>query len=311
MQQPTRLRRWTVRLAVEWRALIELYLLPALVGLLPQRQGAALGRRLARIDWLYRAEWTPALAQAPAFVTIDDHAEWAQRYRFTRLIDHADFYRSLLRSRASLVAELGGDGRWPSLPGGAVGVFFHWCANLPAVYSLAQSSVNSSVLAGRFSRRSMGGALLGYWYGRIRIDQLERASGGPLIYAPRTVQQSLQALAAGRWVIGTPDVPPSETRIAVPVDLFDRRGHMPEGLLLIARQAAVPVVIFTLALDYDSGRRELQVLGPFDPADPALMQRIASLWESLIREKSWGFTLWPAMPAFFPESQAAAIDADR
>ena len=66
-----------------------------------------------------------------------------------------------------------------------------------------------------------------------------------------------------------------------------------------ARDAGVPVVIFTLALDLTDGRRELRVHGPFDSADPALRQRIASYWEGLLKEKSWGFSLWPMMPAYF------------
>ena len=170
--------------------------------------------------------------------------------------------------------------------------------------ALHMSGPRASVLAGRFSPGAMGGAWLGYLYGHMRLRELARASGGPLIYAPRTVQQSLEALQAGRWVIGTPDVPPSETRMSVPVQLFGRTGYMPEGLLLIARKAAVPVVTFTLGLDFDSGRRDLRIFGPFDANDPELMQRIADTWEGLIREKSWGFTLWPAMPAFFAEPAA-------
>lgn len=283
----------------ELRALAEYYVLPGLVALLPWRLGVRLCRRFAAWTPLYRMEWQPALAEADRCLQITDADQWALRFRFNRLVDHADFWRALVRPMRRLLSDMDVLTDWPRLSGPAVGAFFHCGANFPAVYSLRCSGASASVLAGRFSRRSMGGAFAGYWYGRMRIAQLQRASGGPLIYAPRTVQQSVAALAAGRWVIGTPDVPPSETRISVPVQLFGRTGFMPEGLLLIARKAGVPVVIFTLTLDFDSGRRELRVWGPFDPHDPTLMQRIAETWESLIREKSWGFTLWPAMPAFF------------
>jgi hypothetical protein len=286
---------------LELRSLLEFFLLPALAVLLPWPLAYRLLRRLARYPGLYEEEWRPALAQAQALalVPIDDPADWAWRYRTCRLVDHADYWLSRLRRARWLRRHVDRRGDWPPLRGAAVGAFFHWCAGMWGVRALLASGNRSSVLAGRFSKRSMGGARLGYLYGHMRLRELARASSAPLIYAPRTVQQSVAALAEGRWVIGTPDVPPSETRIAVPVQLFGRTGYMPEGLLLIARKADVPVVIFTLALDFDSGRRELRVWGPFDANDPGLMQRIADTWEGLIREKSWGFTLWPAMPAFF------------
>jgi len=286
---------------LECRSLFELFILPALSLLMPWPLAYRVLRRVARYPGLYEAEWKPALAQALSLglVQIDDPLDWAWRYRTCRLVDHADYWLSRLRRESWLRRHADRRGEWPVLQGAAVGAFFHWCAGMWGVRALLAAGYPSSVLAGRFSKRSMGGARVGYLYGHMRSRELARASGGPLIYAPRTVQQSLAALAAGRWVIGTPDVPPSETRMSVPVRLFGRTGYMPEGLLLIARKAAVPVVIFTLGLDFDSGRRDLRVFGPFDANDPDLMQRIADTWEGLIREKSWGFTLWPAMPAFF------------
>ncbi len=286
---------------LELRSLVEHFLLPSLALFLPWPLAFRLLRRLARYPGLYEEEWRPALAQAQALglVPIDDPLDWAWRFRTCRLVDHADYWLSRLRSRRWLDRHVDHRDAWPTIEGPAVGAFFHWCAGMWGIRDLHAAGPRSSVLAGRFTPTAMGGAWLGFLYGHIRLNELARASGGPLIYAPRTVQQSLAALAAGRWVVGTPDVPPSETRIAAPVQLFGRPGYMPEGLLLIARKAQVPVVIFTLALDFDSGRRELRVDGPFDPDDPQLMQRIADTWSGLIAEKSWGFTLWPAMPAFF------------
>ncbi|MGQ0799314.1 MAG: hypothetical protein ACT4NL_04265 [Pseudomarimonas sp.] len=281
--------------------LIKYFALPAIGLLLPWPLAYRVLRRIARHQGLYADEWIPALRQAQSMglVEIDDPDDWAWRYRTCRLVDHADYWLSRLHSTRWMDRYVDRRGEWPAVTGPAVGAFFHWCAGMWGARALHMSGPRASVLAGRFSPGAMGGAWLGYLYGHIRLRELARASGGPLIYAPRTVQQSLEALHAGRWVIGTPDVPPSETRMSVPVRLFGRTGYMPEGLLLIARKADVPVVIFTLGLDFDTGRRDLRVWGPFDANDPELMQRTADTWEGLIREKSWAFALWPAMPAFF------------
>lgn len=286
-------------LRLELRSLVEYWWLPALAAVLPWRWAFSLFRRIARYPGLYEEEWRPALAQARQFVPIEDEADWAWRFRLARLVDHADFWLSRTRSARWLQRHMYGATSFPGSDRAAVGVFFHWCPGLWAVRALRREGRCAAVLAGRFSRRSMGGAHLGFLYGHVRLKELARAGGCPLIYAPGTVKQALAMLACGNWVLGTPDVPPTETGLATPVRLFDRDGWFAQGLLVIARRAQVPVVMFTLALDLDTGRRELRVSGPFDPDEPELLQRIADYWQGLLRERSWGFTLWAAMPAWF------------
>jgi len=287
------------QIRLELRSLVELYLLPALAVPLPWPLAYRLLRWLARYPGLYEEEWRPALAQARRFVPIDDERDWAWRFRTTRLVDHADFWLSRTRSHRWARRHFDRNGDWPLTGTAAVGVFFHWCAGLWAVRDLRAHGPTSAVLARRPSARSMGGAWLGYWYGRMRLGELARISGRPLIYAPGTVQRARDDLAAGIWVIGTPDVPPTETRYGVPVTLFGQPAHFAEGLLLIARRAQVPIVVFTLALDFATGRRELRIHGPFAAEEPQLLQWVADYWQSLLREKSWGFTLWPMMPGYF------------
>lgn len=287
------------RLRLELRSALEHWLLPALAVVLPWPLAFRLFRRIARYPGLYEEEWRPALAQAREFVSIEDERDWCWRFRLTRLVDHADFWLSRTRSARWLRRHVDGAAQFPLRDRAAVGVFFHWCAGLWGVRALRANGPRAAVLAGRFSAHSMGGARLGFLYGHVRLKELARAGGRPLIYAPGTVKRALSDLAQGHWVIGTPDVPPTETAFGKPVTLFGRPGWFAEGLLLIARRAQVPIVIFTLALDLDSGRRELRVSGPFDPQDPDLLQRIVDYWEGLLREKSWGFTLWSAMPAWF------------
>lgn len=286
-------------LRLELRSLLEHWLLPALAIPLPWPWAYRLLRRVARHPWLYAAEWQAALAQARQYVPIPDEAQWGWDYRTCRLVDHADYWLSRTRSARWLRRHVDGLQPFPHAQGAAVGVFFHWCAGQWSVRALRAGGARAAVLAGRFSTRSMGGARLGYLYGHIRLKELARAGGRPLIYAPGTVKRALADLAGGHWVIGTPDVPPTETALGVPVTLFGRPARFAEGLLLIARRARVPVVVFTLALDLASGRRELRVLGAHDPHDPALLPRLVAAWEGLLQEKSWGFTLWPAMPAWF------------
>ncbi|MCK7593583.1 hypothetical protein [Pseudomarimonas salicorniae] len=286
-------------LRIELRCLLELYLLPALAVFLPWPLAYRCLRRVARWPRLFSREWRGALAEARNWVEIEDEDRWAWDYRTCRLVDHADFWLSRTRRRRWLDRYCDPRGEWPLRQSAAVGVFFHWCTGMWGIRALSVAGPSSAVLAGRFSKHSMGMSWLAYWYGHLRLNELARAGGRPLIYAPGTLKRAAAELAAGHWVTGTPDVPPTETKLARPVTLFGRPAQFTEGLLRIARDADVPVVMFTLGLDLATGRRDLRVEGPFDPNDPDLLQRIASYWEGLIREKSWGFTLWPMMPAYF------------
>ena len=286
-------------LRLECRALLELYLIPGVTALVPWSIGFRWLRFCSRFSWLYQGEWRTALTQARDFVGIDDEALWTRQFRLSRLVDHADYWTSRTRSRRWLRHHVDVQQSWPKLDTAAVGIFFHVCPGLWAMRSLREQGFDTSVLAGHFSRRSMGGSYFAHFYGVIRLRELQRVSGGPLIFSPGTVKKSLAMIEAGGWVAGTPDVPPTETALGVPVTLFDRPAYFAEGLLLIARRANVPVVIFTFGLDLATGRRQLEVLGTHDPNESGLIQTIANHWQRLLCERSWGFMLWAAMPAWF------------
>jgi hypothetical protein len=283
----------------ELRALLENFLLPGIAALLPWPIAMAILRRLAAWRSLYSPEWVPAQRQALALLPGLDAEAWARDFRLTRLIDHADYWVSRTRARFWLRRHLVQVGDWPAAGAPAVGVFFHWGPHLWAVHALHRAGHRSAVLAGHFSKRSMGDAWSGFVYGVLRLKELRRASGIDLIFAPGTVQRSLAILAAGDWVIGTPDVPPSLTRLAAPVTLFGRPAWLPSGLVEIARRAQVPLVQFACALDLRTGHRELRIEPPLDPHDPQVMQRIADRFEALLREKPAAWSLWAFAPAFF------------
>lgn len=288
--------RW---LKTELRALLEYLLLPGLAALLPWPWAFALFRRLARWPWLYAPEWRPALAAASVLLPVADAVDWAWRYRLLRLIDHADFWLSRTRGESWMRRHLHQEGEWPAPGEPFVGVFFHWGPGLWPVRALRAAGHRCAVLAARFSRRSMGGAWLGYRYGAARLDELARVAGRPLIYAPGSTARALAVLAEGDCVLGAPDTPPTETRAVVPVRLFGRPARYAEGLVRIARRAGVPVLVLCFPPDLETGRRRVRVLGSFDSADPALLQRLVDLWQERLVEAPWAFTLWPMFDSFF------------
>lgn len=293
-------------LKLELRALVENFLLPGLAAILPWSVAVAIFRHLSAWKSLYSPEWVPALPQVLALLPELDPEIWARNFRLTRLIDHADYWVSRTRGGRWRRHHLVLDGQWPAAGVPAVGVFFHWGPHLWAVDSLREAGHACAVLAGHYTKRSVGGAWLGWAYAILRIKELSRVAARPLIFAPGTVNKSLATLAAGDWVIGTPDVPPAQTRLAVQVTLFGRNAWLPAGLVEIARRAQVPLVQFACALDLTTGKRRLRIDPPLDPHHPQVMQVLADRFEALLRENPAAWSLWAFMPAFFDPPPANA-----
>lgn len=282
----------------ELRSLLEHFLLPILAVPLPWPLAYRLLRRVARHPALFEDEWRPALAEAQRYLPVDDPDDWAWRFRTCRLVDHADYWLSRLRTNRWLDRHVQRQGDWPSVQGPALVVFFHWCTGLWMVRALRRHGGGVSPLARPFNRASMGGARLAVLYARLRFHEFARIAGGPLIYPPGTVARSVAALEHGRWLMAAPDVPPQDARGAQPVRLFGREGMFADSVQLIAARAGVPLLVVNMGLDFASGRRELRISSPIDPRAGDAMQRIADHWCRAIEDKPWGFTLWPMMPAF-------------
>jgi hypothetical protein len=298
-----------VTLRTELRAFVENIALPGLAAILPWRWCMVLFRRLARWEAMYRVEWTLALATARRRLAIADEAAFARDFRLTRLIDHADLYLSWFRSRRRWIERhVEVRGAWPAA-GAHVGVFFHAGPGFWGVHALRLAGHDSAVLAGHYTRRSMGGAFLGFWYGVARLKTLQWASGRDPVFSPGTLKKATQVLAEGHWVIGTPDVPPENTRLGQPVTLFGRPAMLPAGLVEIARRANVPIVIYDTQVDLGSGRRTLSIGAPIAADDPQLLQRIAERFETILREHPAAFSLWPFADAYFAAAAAAADTA--
>jgi len=292
------------RLRLEIHALLELYLIPSLCALMPWWLGFRWLRFCSRFRRLFGAEWQAALVQARQFVQIDDEALWARQFRLCRLVDHADMYISMTRSNRWLKTYVDDWDQWPDIPEKAVGLTFHWCPGIWATRALRQRGATVGAISAAPNRVAMGGALLGYWYARLRVREAERISGHPMMLPEGAVRRSVRMLGSdapeqvGFWVCGFLDVPPGPRDPSEPVEIFGRQGQFPTGLIGIARLAKVPVVLITCGLDLRTGRRRLQVWEPRAGDDPKLLQDMVDVWRSLISEHSWGYFLWLVMPAW-------------
>lgn len=289
-------------LRLEFRALLELYLIPGLAALMPWALSFRWLRFCSRLGFLYRNEWQAALAQARQFVEIEDETLWARQFRLCRLVDHADLWISRTRSDRWAEKYVNNWNSWPALEGTPVCVLFHWNPGLWLLRAMRSTGASVSSLSAPLARRTMGGAYLGYLYGAIRLKEVIRINKAPLIFAKGAARPSLKALKKGVWLCGLPDVPPGLFDAGEPVVLFGRNARFSSGVLGIARLAKAPVIMMNLGIDLRNGQRELRIIRLANPEHPDALQKIASHWESLLQQNSPGYSLWAAMPAWFNAS---------
>lgn len=289
-------------LRLELRALLELYLIPGLTVFVPWPVGFRWLRFCSRFRFLYGAEWRAALAQARDFVQVGDEQLWARQFRLCKLVDHADLYLSMTRSDRWLRRYVDGWDTIPRIDGGAVVIVIHWCPGFWLGRAVRRYGAPGHSVIAPPNRRAMGGSFLAYGYGMLRMREFKRVNGRVSLSPTGVVRRLLKILreqAGGKvWIGGMLDVPPGPNAPGESVTVFGRPGYFPNGLIGIAKLAKVPIIMVTCGLDPRTGRRDLVVSGPFDPNTAGLLQQFVDIWQDRIRDRSWGYFLWLAMPAW-------------
>lgn len=144
------------------------------------------------------------------------------------------------------------------------------------------------------------------WLGHKRIAQVERLSGASAIPVGGSVERMRSRFREERQaVLVMPDVPSNPEHPCLEVTLFGRRARFPAGAISLAASEGVPIFLYTMALDRQSGMRHLQVHAPIQGLAPeALAVRIAQCLEQAIRQDPAAWHLWAWIDHFlYSEAQ--------
>ena len=280
------------RIGLEFRAAIELWLLPLAVALLPYRAGIVLASILARTLPIYR-EATDASVSAWRGVTggVDDVA-FRAGYRFTHLIDHADLFWTLTRSRQFLRARLAAPQF--DVPAGQplVVLSFHFGQGLWLIDALAAQGHPVRFVSVRLERADST-STLAYAYARLRIAAVARLAGVPLIFTGGARRVIGDVLSDGGAVYGLVDVPvTAASELVANAALLNRPVALPTGLIDAAKIHGARTLVLTAHVAAD-GSRVVE-------ANSMENVEIASLADALssritMAPTAWHFWyLWPA-----------------
>jgi hypothetical protein len=239
------------RLARELRCLWEFWVLPLVVALLPYRAGIALARWCAAALPLYHERARAGVAHYRATRPRGDPQRWLTEFRFTQLIDHADLFWALTRSKRFLLSRLDTPPRPGQTPLMVIGM--HFGQGLWLLPWLRAGGTPARFLSVRFDAAAFE-SRLHYFYARLRMRVVERLAGVPAIYTGGARGEIAATLAQRGAVYGLIDVPTS-TPSASNAMLFGAPVFWPSGLVDAAHAAGADLLLLTAHCEADGRRR--------------------------------------------------------
>jgi lauroyl/myristoyl acyltransferase len=355
------LNRWLHYFRVQLRDVVELYALPLLAVVMPWPWCFALYKRCAQSAWLYRQTASCALAQAQALGYVaqarlpssavmaaaanrqvngardlPDAATWLAQRKLVTLVDHADHYLSRTRSSRWLRRYLDVQGQWPEPGKAAVLCTFHWGAGMWSLRHARHAGLKIHALAAPLQGAQFAGRPVLHAYAKARTASAAREMGRPTLDASQSMRPVLKALKAGEQVLAVVDVPPDTVNASLSVPLLGRMAQVPRGLLRLAAEQGLPVVVFVVGINLATGRRYLHIESvpqskpdsmPYIVQDDvagskaatssaapaqitmdadALTHHVFARLQTAIDQEPAAWHLWSEAPRFFAGSDASA-----
>ncbi len=274
---------------------------PLLAAALPWPAAFALLSRVARSDAaIFDAEaaaWAQAAAlggaRLPESSADADETTWRRAWRLVQLVDHADLFLARTRSDRWLDRHVDVHGAWP-VGGAFLALTVHWGAGLWALRDLGRAGHRARFLARRLSDAEFAGDPWRRRYMTLRIDATERATRAPLITTGGATARIAASLARRTPIVALCDVPLPAARTKIDAPFRGRRLVMPRGLIALACEQEVPVVVFSAGLDRATGRRRLDIAPLERFRDPAAMAAsLARRLDELLVRDSAAWHMWP------------------
>lgn len=291
------------------RELAEWFLIPALAALLPWPLCFRLLRRLSRARRLLARECADAARGYQQCYGQPPDEAWLQHHRLVLLVDRADVFLSATRSDRWLALHLERRGEWPAGPFFAIS--FHHGNGLWAMRDMRRCGQRVSFISLRFTINNFDGRRIPYTFARYRFRQVSRAGNAPVIYTGGSTPLIRSTLAGGACVLGLIDVPHGRHRGRIKTRLLAREACLPGEMLRLAEQSRVPVAGYTIYLDWESGRRRLEVVAvPTGPVETQV-HFLAALLDHAIKAQPEAWQLWSVAPAFSQDETQSRSEVKR
>jgi hypothetical protein len=282
------------RVRLELLDLLELVLLPGLAAVLPWPWCFALFKRMARWQWLYRAECESALRQARqrGWSGVDE-VHWLWGRRLVTLVDHADLYLVKTRTDAWVKRYFGIEGTWPVPDHAALLCTFHWGAGMWSLRHAASAGLKIHALVAPLEGAQFAGRRVLHGYAKARISTVASILGHPTLDVSANMRPALRALKEKDQLLAVVDVPADHVSATQEIQLLGMKARVPRALFRFAVEQAIPVTVFLVGLRTDDGQRILRLLslGVYQEVDALICDVYVEL-ERVIAEFPAAWHFW-------------------
>ncbi len=279
------------------------FALPMIAFALPWRWAFATYRALAHLP-LYSTRVAMMLEGIGRTRRLD--AEEARRlswrHRLYLLLEAGDAALAQTRGSAWMRRHLRRVGDFPLGPEGYVGIFFHYGTGFWGMRAMAEHGRVVRLLGRTIDRGALRHRPFLLRHGEWRYAVAEKVGRGPMIMSGGARRQIAEALATGQALLGMVDVPPGETHTLSPVTLLGHPTHFSRGMVEMAAQSGVPLVVLSVGLSANARERVLEVSKPIVAAGRPtqhVMQELASHLDRHLARDPAGWYLWGWLDAFF------------
>jgi lauroyl/myristoyl acyltransferase len=138
-----------------------------------------------------------------------------------------------------------------------------------------------------------------YYYHRLRMGAVEKASGERTLYKKEGRQELIRALIEGKWVIVLFDVPPFLVKDVMEVPFLNQKALFPKGIISIAKETNSPLLPFFSFLDGGKQRRILFEKPFFVDDVEESVKTCVKLIETNVVKRPDHWHLWPVANQFF------------
>ncbi|MFM2450727.1 MAG: hypothetical protein RIS44_3177 [Pseudomonadota bacterium] len=281
------------RLKTECKDLLELVLIPGLAAVMPWPVCFRLFKRISYWPFLYKAASERALAAVKTKMLVDSDVDWLAMRRLVTLVDHADLYLARTRSNRWFGRYMDVSGRWTEPGQAAIFCTFHWGAGMWCLRHAASTGLHCHAMVAPLNGAHFAGRSVLHWYARARTACVANTLGYPTLDVSRTLRPALQALRQTHQLMAAIDVPADEVEATATVNLIGQRAHMPRGLLRVAVEKQLPLVLALTGFDVGTGRRHLRLQHFSGYTDTTLlMQDVFACLDAAIWENSAAWHFW-------------------
>jgi len=291
--------RWA-RLKAEFLDLLELVLVPSLAIILPWRICYRVFRVLSRFTFLYRESCAQPYAFAHHHGWFQDLGRWQRHRRLVMMVDHADYYLVRFRSLRWMDRHMDVTGNWSPPGQAAILCSFHWGCGMWALWHAGAAGLHPHPLTAPLRRDMFPGRWVRYQYYRARNRAVRDALGNEPLDTSASLRPMLRALHSNGQVIALLDVPPTQVAVSQNIPFLGMRARMPVGVLRVAVDRGLPVILYVNGFRLTDGHRFLRIidLGIASDLEALCHQAFANL-ETLIREEPVLWHYWEVAELFF------------